>query len=94
MSSCSDLPSGVMRYSTATGRVLVMTRSTIPLRSRRRSVAVSDFCVTTGDRPAEVVEAQRSLAQGVEDLERPLVEHLVEQLAVLLGELSGFLHDT
>jgi hypothetical protein len=25
-----------------------MTRSTIPLRSRRRSAAVSDFCVTTG----------------------------------------------
>jgi hypothetical protein len=48
-----------------------------------------------GDRPAEVVEAQRPLAQGVEDLERPFVEHLVEQLAVLLGELrSGFRHDT
>ena len=48
-----------------------------------------------GDHPAELVEAQRPLAQGVEDLQRPLVEHLVEQLAVLLGELwSGFRHDT
>ena len=28
MRSCSDVPSGVMRYSTATGRVLVTTRAT------------------------------------------------------------------
>jgi hypothetical protein len=40
MSSWSVFPSGVMRYSTAMGREFVMTRSTIPLRSRRRSAAV------------------------------------------------------
>lgn len=43
MRSCSVVPNGVMRYSTATGRVAVTNRATIPLRSRRRSVAVSDF---------------------------------------------------
>lgn len=40
------LPKGVMRYSTATGRVDTTSRSTTPFRSSRRSVAVSDFYVT------------------------------------------------
>src|SRR5690625_3008500 len=48
MSTWRVAPRSLMRYSTATGRVLMTTRSTIPLRSRRRSVAVSDFCVTAG----------------------------------------------
>lgn len=100
MRSCSDLPSGARRYSTATGRVFVIVRSTMPLRSSRRSAAVRDFWVTTGmtrRRP----EAQRPvLAQRVEDLQRPFVEYLIEQLTVLLAELGvvlargvGFLHD-
>src|SRR5690606_40768683 len=42
----SVLPSDVIRYLTATGRVETTSRSTTPLRSSLRSVAVSDFCVT------------------------------------------------
>ncbi len=50
--SVDRLPDGlaqrVMQYSTETGRVLSMRRSTMPFRSSRRSVLVSDFCDTVG----------------------------------------------
>ncbi len=42
------LPSDVIRYSTAIGRLLSNRRSINPLRSRRRRVADSDFCETAG----------------------------------------------
>jgi hypothetical protein len=52
------------------------------------------------DRAAELVEAGDVLAEAVEHLQRPLVEHLVEQFAVVRGELGrprgggGIRHET
>ena len=40
------------------------------------------FLPNRGDRPAQIVESHRFAAQLVEHLQRPLVEHLVEQFAV------------
>lgn len=50
MGGRSVFPSGVIRYSTATGRELSSTRSTIPFLSSLRSVAVRDFWVKFGRR--------------------------------------------
>ena len=61
----SVLPKGVMRYSIATGRELSSLRSMMPLRSRRRMSRLGTSAIP-GDRPPQLAEPARPLAEFVE----------------------------